>query len=258
MKAFAKDASHLKINEKLVRVSIDGFAADPSAICSTFCGEGDVAVTLILPRDGVVDPSPGFLIDVHSATGEVLCNVSTRLRPKWLAKPLAKALIDPLLAAEGLSDIGFREVLVNGQSVDYNAKASTFATSAEVGEPVHVVVVLRAHQRPLAARAPAAAPSKSSKKAVPAHSQTFLIEMTAVGDTELLASMETTPKPKWLASKTLVDALVVPSLKAAKLTKASVKAIEVDGSLANGAWPAASVVHADGSVVKVVLRLEVP
>jgi len=265
LKAFTREHAHLKVDlhSRFAVHDRHNKVLDPNAITSTFAPDtaeeptstdvAETAVKLTFPAAAIADPAPQFTLDIETATGETIASLETRLRGRWLQKPLLKALIEPALGSEQLSDIGWREVMVDGKLVEPHLRAATFS-STNPGQPAHVLVVLRAAQRPLAPRKPLSTFVLSRTPSV------FQIEVRRLGSADgepALAAMETRPKNKWLAGKTVAKALIEPALAATKpsLANATIETVTIDGKLTDSNLSAASFVKADGSVVNIVVHV---
>lgn len=178
--------------------------------------------------------------------------VATTLSPKWLAKPLSAALVEPFLRSLNqqpeqkhykLSLEDVVRVVVGGREADMTLPASTFVAGGGEGVMVHL------EMRPLPEPKPAARSTPSSA--------TF--QVTAGGHRK-----ETKLSSKWL-SKPLSTALIEPFLDAVNaepeqtqtLTLADVARVVVDGEgVLDITQPAKSFVQPGRGAVQVEIEIQ--
>ena len=204
LSGFTKQHRNLKVNTKHMSVQIDGHTIDVNAITSTYAKKGQdcVRLKIVLPPDAVEDTSPAFIVDVLAANGDLVASMDAKLNQKWLAKPLLKAIIEPVMQAENILEVGYSKVTVDDHEVAHPETGHTAEhASKQVAVAARVKVHLRPTDRPLKK---AIDPTTANPNAL--SPCTFNVEITL--NDEVISASSTRPTIKWMKGKTLLQALV--------------------------------------------------
>jgi hypothetical protein len=256
VKAFVKAHPTLTINTKNMSVQINGLDVDTHAITSMYAKAGthEVFVKCILPERAIIDHAPKFIIDIVDSNGVLITAVEAQLNARWLQKSLGKSLVEPVLRAEQLTDVGWASVTVDGDEVaDIFAGKVVDRASKTVGMPARVVVHLKPTERELKPKALSSAVNDPSLAPCD-----FIVQISLDG--EAVVASQTRPTLKWLKGKSLLAALIHPALKANKIHHAAVVAVlvgSVGGPLGevDATKPATNFMHDDGSPVEIDIKL---
>jgi len=226
LSGFTKQHRNLKVNTKHMSVQIDGHTIDVNAITSTYAKKGQdcVRLKIVLPPDAVEDTSPAFIVDVLAANGDLVASMDAKLNQKWLAKPLLKAIIEPVMQAENILEVGYSKVTVDDHEVAHPETGHTAEhASKQVAVAARVKVHLRPTDRPLKK---AIDPTTANPNAL--SPCTFNVEITL--NDEVISASSTRPTIKWMKGKTLLQALVQPAMKAASVGSATIVGLYVEAA----------------------------
>ena len=273
MKEFIKRHPELKVQREHASVFIDdrhvgNRVTDSSAIASTFvkAGTTDVAVAIVLPLHAIKHIEPGFVIDIVTAEGELYNSVETKLTGVWRDRSLTKAIIKPLLEAEGLTDIGWSSVanitdiaetsprpVRDPASTKCSALTSTLGQPS--GQPTRLRLTLNVASRPIGPSSALVGDASIGAAAAAGGVSPNVFDIEMVLDGQVVSSSTTQPKLKWLRGKSILGALALPAVRHAKLGHVTIGAISVDGTVVDGDAPSVGFLKPSGADVKMSITL---
>lgn len=244
-------------------LTVDGTPVDGQHAAMRYASSDatwDTTVAITLPPPAPTVAEDALLVDILTADGdEVILSSSTRLKPKWLAKPLSQAIVRPALDAAGLEDLPADavQIRVDGVPSDGAIQAALLlpghgGSSKKLMLGGHPPVQ---HQIDIILNASASTLALAGSPSATLTSASFeVVIKTASG--EQLADFETTLNKKWLG-KTIHEALVLPALRAANAEeRAQDISISADGKEDVPATTKASrFARGDGSATLVVITV---